>query len=42
MNPIILPPAMGKIEGQTRFFNLGEATSLGEEKTLNSNLLNSA
>ena len=34
MNPIILPPA--------RFFSLGEATSLGEGKTLNSNLLNSA
>ena len=32
MNPIILPPAMGKIVGQTRFFSLSEATSLGEEK----------
>ena len=32
MNPIILPPAMGKIVGQTRFFSLGEATSLGEGK----------
>ena len=32
MNPIILPPVMGKIVGQTRFFNLGEATSLGEGK----------
>ena len=32
MNPIILPPAMGKVVGQTRFFSLGEATSLGEEK----------
>ena len=42
MNPIILPPAMGKIVGQTGFFSLGEATSLGERKTLNSNLLNSA
>ena len=31
MNPIILPPAMGKIVGQTRFFTLGEATSLGKE-----------
>ena len=30
MNPIILPPAMGKIVGQTVFFSLGEATSLGE------------
>ena len=30
MNPIIVPPAMGKIVGQTRFFSLGEATSLGE------------
>ena len=29
MNPIILPPA---IVGQTRFFSLGEATSLGEGK----------
>ena len=32
MNPIILLPAMGKIVGQTRFFSLGEATSLGERK----------
>ena len=32
MNPIILPPAMGKIVGQTRFFRLGEATSLVERK----------
>ena len=32
MNPIILPPAMGKIVGQTVFFSLGEATSLGERK----------
>ena len=32
MNPIILPPAMGKIVGQTGFFNLGEATSFGEGK----------
>ena len=32
MNPIILLPAMGKIVGQTRFFSLGEATSLGEGK----------
>ncbi len=32
MNPIILPPAMGKIVGQTSFFSLGEATSLGEGK----------
>ena len=30
MNPINLPPAMGKIVGQTRFFSFGEATSLGE------------
>ena len=36
MNPIILPPV-----GQTDFFSLGEATSLGEGKTLDSNLLNS-
>ena len=28
MNPIILPPAIGKIVGQTRFFSLGEAASL--------------
>ena len=32
VNPIILPPATGKIVGQTRFFSLGEATSLGEGK----------
>ena len=32
INPIILPSAMGKIVGQTRFFSLGEATSLGEGK----------
>ena len=34
MNPIILPPAMGKIVGQTRFFSIDEATSLGEGKLL--------
>ena len=32
MNTIIIPPAMGKIVGQTRFFSLGEATSLVEGK----------
>ena len=32
MNPIILPPTTGKIVGRTRFFSLGEATSLGEGK----------
>ena len=32
MNPIILPPAMGKIVAQTEFFSLGEVTSLGEGK----------
>ena len=32
MNLIILPPDMGKIVGQTTFFSLGEATSLGEGK----------
>ena len=32
MNPIILPPAMGKIVAQTRLFSLGEATSLGDGK----------
>ena len=32
MNPIILPPAIGRIVGQTRFFSLGKATSLGEGK----------
>ena len=32
MNPFILPPAMGKIVGQTWFFSLGEVTSLGEGK----------
>ena len=31
-NPIILPPAMGKLVGQTGFLSLGEATSLGEGK----------
>ena len=30
MNTIILPPAMGNIVGQTKFFSHGEATSLGE------------
>ena len=41
MNPIILPPAMGTdCIGQTVFFSLDEAISLGEGK-LNSNLLNS-
>ena len=40
MNPIILPPTMGKRVGL--FFSLGAATSLGEGKTLNSNLINSA
>ena len=39
MNPIILPPAMGKIVGQTRVFSLGEATSLGEGKLWIQNLL---
>ena len=34
MNPIILPPAMGKIAGQTRFFSLGEAAGLGEGKAV--------
>ncbi len=29
MNPSVLP-AMGKILGQTGFFSLGQATSLGE------------
>ena len=32
MNPIILPPAMDKIVGQTEFFSLGKATNLGEGK----------
>ena len=32
MNPIILPPAMGKIVGQTRFLSLGEATTVEEGK----------
>ena len=32
INPIILPPAMGKIVGQTKFYSLREATCLGEEK----------
>ena len=42
MNPIILPPAIDKIVGQTMFFSLGDATSLREGKlwnqTLKSNL----
>ena len=42
MNPIILPLAMGKIVGQTDFFSLDEATSLGEGKLWIQNLLNSA
>ena len=29
MNPIILPPAMGKLVGQTGFVSLGEATNPG-------------
>ena len=32
MNPIILPPATGKIVEQTEFFILGQATSLEEGK----------
>ena len=32
MNLIILPSAMGKKVGQTRFFSVSEATSLGEGK----------
>ena len=28
MNPIILPPAVGKIVGHTMFFSLGQATCL--------------
>ena len=32
MNPIILPSAIGKIEGQTRFLSLDVATNLGEGK----------
>ena len=42
MNPIILPYYYEKIVGQTEFFSLDEATSLGEGKLLNSNLLKSA
>ena len=34
MDPIILPPAKGKIVRQTRFFSLGKATSRGEGKLL--------
>ena len=41
MNPSILPPARDKVVDQTGLFNLGMTTSQGE-KTLNSNLLNSA
>ena len=32
MNPIILPPAVGKIGGQTRFFSLSEVTNQREGK----------
>ena len=32
MNPTILPPAIGKLAGQTNLFNLGMATGLGEGK----------
>ena len=32
LDPLILPSTMGKIVGQTEFFSLGEATSLGEGK----------
>ena len=32
MNPIILPPAMGRV-GQTGFFSFGEATSLEKENS---------
>ena len=32
MNPIILPPAMGKIVGQTGFFSLGEEKENSEFK----------
>ena len=39
MNPNILPPA---IVGQTDFFSLDKATSLGERKLWIQNLLNSA
>ena len=39
MNPTILSLAMGKLVGQTRFFNLGMVI-IPREKTLNSNLLN--
>ena len=38
MNPIILPPTMGRLGS----FSLGEATSLGEGKLWIKNLLNSA
>ena len=32
MNPTILPPAMGKIVGQTELLRLGVAIGLGEGK----------
>ena len=32
MNPTLFSPALGEIIGQTAFFSLGKATSLGEEK----------
>ena len=40
MNSIILPPAMGRIVGQTRLFWYGNRPR--KRKTLNSDLLNSA
>ena len=42
MNPIIPPLSMGKIVGQTKFFSLGEAISIGEGKLWIQNLLNPA
>ena len=41
MIPTILPPTMGKIVGQTRLYNVGMATGLGEGKLWIQNLLNS-
>ena len=38
MNPILFPPAMGKIVGETELFGLGMATRLGEGKLI-SNML---
>ena len=42
MNPTNLPPAMGKIVGQTMLFKIGKATGPEEGKLWFQNMLNSA